>query len=638
MVRRNAATFRLRNGSGQHLAVRCFTRPVADRGRRLTAIANFLQAQTDPIFTRISYVSEGILVEGNRYPLVKMPWIAGDPLHKYIHAHVNQVAAIESLLKQFVALVERLEKLGIAHGDLQHGNIMVSNGQLVLIDYDAMYLPALAGLRSPESGHENYQHPERNDQYGTGLDRFSSIVIYLALKALTLKPALWTKYSPGGENLLFKRSDFLAPDKSPLFKELAALPGLGLLVERFKQVCKGGLDQVPRLTDLVGGVAPQAIPSRTWIPVRRTSQYPVLAANARDALMAHMGQRVAVVGQITTTHPGRDKYCHRPYHFLNFGDYRAGCFTLVLWSDALEEFERNQKNPTEYQWQWVQVTGVLTYYDPVYRPGQPQIEIESPLEIEVLSGGDEARQRLNAALSEPTVSPGTIPPLLLFRQTPGITVYQKPNESWQGYTRLSYLLPRFRSPLPRVGSRIQERLPAHPSLHLAHRCRLLSNLLNRRAIAKDLHRVHPAPFASRRLLSNLLNRRAIARYLHRVQSRLVQQVRDNCPQKHRLCRCQRLSDLPIFSPGSSVSQTTIDLGHASAFGLLSKPIEITNAGSGTLQVVFLEIPPGVSVEPVRINCGPGESKTATVTLRSSLVPASALQGGQHLQQPGSDAD
>lgn len=41
-------------------------------------------------------------------------------------------------------MCKKLHEKSIAHGDLQHGNILVdSNGNIYLIDYDSMFVPSL---------------------------------------------------------------------------------------------------------------------------------------------------------------------------------------------------------------------------------------------------------------------------------------------------------------------------------------------------------------------------------------------------------------------------------------------------------------------------------------------------------------
>src|SRR5690606_3395463 len=98
-------------------------------------------------------------------------------------------------LADFLRLVKELETFNIAHGDLQHGNIIVKNNQMVLIDYDGMYFPELVGLATNEVGHINYQHPQRTARhFNKDIDRFASIIIYIGLKAVSINPSLWKKY------------------------------------------------------------------------------------------------------------------------------------------------------------------------------------------------------------------------------------------------------------------------------------------------------------------------------------------------------------------------------------------------------------------------------------------------------------
>jgi serine/threonine protein kinase len=396
-----ALTYCLMSPTGQQWAVRCFHKEVSDRQRRYEAITRFLQSHTSPIFAPVSYISDGILVNGHRYPIIKMPWVEGQTLSRFIEGHITtNPSVIKSLPGQFKQLIEALESINVAHGDLQHGNIMVSRGRLVLVDYDGLYVPALKGWPSAETGHVNYQHPARQYEFGPSLDRFASIVIYLALEALVNRPDLWQKYSTG-ENLLFQQKDFHAPDSSPLLRDLETIPSLAPLAQRFRTICKCSLDRVPRLVDFLKGQVPPAAP-QVSAPLAYRSQYPVIAAANRKALWANVGQRVTVVGQITNYRRRRTSD-NLPYIFLNFGDWQAGCLTLVIWPETLQLFEMQRKNPTNYKHKWVSVTGLLVEY-PARGRGlkRPQIIIELPSEIEILYGDEtEAKQRLGAQAGTP---------------------------------------------------------------------------------------------------------------------------------------------------------------------------------------------------------------------------------------------
>ena len=132
-----------------------------------------------------------------------------------------------------------------------------------LIDYDGMWVPALAGNKSGEVGHPCYQHPQRlrEGTYSLEVDRFPQLVVATALRALKADKGLWDKYD-NGDNLLFKESDLAAPVQSEVFQELASLPdpGLVMLAAHVRAALKGNLESAPLLEeampDAKGAAAP----------------------------------------------------------------------------------------------------------------------------------------------------------------------------------------------------------------------------------------------------------------------------------------------------------------------------------------------------------------------------------------------
>lgn len=74
---------------------------------------------------------------------------------------------------------------------------------LRLVDFDASYLPALAGEPSPELGTAAYQHPARTVRdYDRHLDDFPAALLSTALHALALDPGLYGR-TPLTDGLLF---------------------------------------------------------------------------------------------------------------------------------------------------------------------------------------------------------------------------------------------------------------------------------------------------------------------------------------------------------------------------------------------------------------------------------------------------
>src|SRR5438876_8781651 len=276
------ATFHLLNQS-REWAVRCFTRSISDLQQRYAAIDRFLARNDESFLVGTFYLSQGIRIAGQWYPIIKMQWVKGDTLNSFIEKNIGNAGRLKKLIPEFVALVRRLQQLKIAHGDLQHGNILVRDGKLFLIDYDGMFLPKLSRLKTNEIGHVNYQHPGRNaSHYGPSIDRFSSIVIYLGLRAISESPGLWTKYDDS-ENVLFRAGDFANAAGSPLVRELAALPALSSEVERFQGVCKLPIDDVPDLETFISRVVPPAIPKAVprTLPTHLPAPSPATSAPAQ---------------------------------------------------------------------------------------------------------------------------------------------------------------------------------------------------------------------------------------------------------------------------------------------------------------------------------------------------------------------
>lgn len=242
-----AVVFEL-EGGGHCYAVKCFTREVAGLQARYAAITAHLAAHPLPCLAPFRYLADGIRIHGAPYPLLTMEWLEGELLHLAVERQVDDGAALRALARAWRDVVRALGQAGIAHGDLQHRNILVCRGRLRLVDYDGMYVPALGRQPPEERGHEHFQHPRRGkDDYGPGLDAFPALVIYLSLLAVAAEPALWRAFHTG-ENLLLSRDDYLAPGNSAVWRRLAASAD----------------PEVRRLSDILAGwcaKAPSALPS-----------------------------------------------------------------------------------------------------------------------------------------------------------------------------------------------------------------------------------------------------------------------------------------------------------------------------------------------------------------------------------------
>lgn len=206
---------------GRQWAARCFLTDVPDQQQRYEAISKHLAAAHLAYTVPFTYLSPGIRVLGKPYPLIKMEWVQGESLSSFVGRTLSYPSTLLSVAKVWSKMVSEVRAANISHGDLQHGNVLVVGDELRLIDYDGMFVPALAGKRSNECGHRNYQHPARTEfDYGPELDNFSAWVVYFSLIALSVHPELWTKHRGGDECLLLRKEDFAQPGTSIILRNL----------------------------------------------------------------------------------------------------------------------------------------------------------------------------------------------------------------------------------------------------------------------------------------------------------------------------------------------------------------------------------------------------------------------------------
>ena len=245
-----AYVYKLKSSTGD-FAVRCFRGHLADRDLRYNAIQRHLRNHPVPALSDFQYASEGILVGERRFPILVMEWIEGPTLEVYLDEMIWRKDVLHHLSHQWVKLIAALREAGVAHGDLQHGNIIVEHGNLRLIDHDGLFVPEMTHWSSSEVGHQHYQHPKRDaHHFNPSLDHFSSIVIYLTLISLAERPDLWREHHD--ENLIFTKADFLSPDSSSLFAQVREIgPEHRRIADILATAAGGPLERVPCLIDLV---------------------------------------------------------------------------------------------------------------------------------------------------------------------------------------------------------------------------------------------------------------------------------------------------------------------------------------------------------------------------------------------------
>ena len=258
-----ACAFHLRDGSA-NFAVRCFLSQRHGRQERYGLLSRHLRRLALPALVDFEFIEQGIRCGSNWFPIVKMQWIEAKMLDVYVDENRDQPQALRSLATKWRRTVESLRSASIAHGDLQHGNVLVDRqGDIRLVDYDNMYIPEFSGDHSPEFGHRNYQHPQRSQfHHDVYVDNLPALIVYVSLLAVAAEPGLWDEFYTG-ENLLLTSQDLERPVRSRCISRLKNSPDQWVsrcagYVERF---CLQTVEDVPMLESCIRGNVPPTPPA-----------------------------------------------------------------------------------------------------------------------------------------------------------------------------------------------------------------------------------------------------------------------------------------------------------------------------------------------------------------------------------------
>lgn len=329
------------NVGAQHFALRCFHKESPELERRYRAVANRLGQLGSPYFLQFQFLSPGIRINGSTYPVVKMAWAAGETLSEFLEREHGNPGNVGRLRTALAGLGAFLECEGIAHGDIQPGNVMVSAGgsTVNLIDYDGMYVGELRGSPATELGQKNFQHPGRTaSDFDEKLDRFSFIALDVALHALTVDPDVWRRSMSEPEAVLFRAQDHLDPGVSGVYADLLRMPAVREGATRLAHIAAGPMHAVPSLGDFHAGrnipsqivsFAPRAAASR----VAYQGAYEVLNGADYAAFLRHVGDKIELIGQVHSVKTGYGRN-RKPYVFINFSNWQGLAVKIAIWSDA----------------------------------------------------------------------------------------------------------------------------------------------------------------------------------------------------------------------------------------------------------------------------------------------------------------
>lgn len=360
------------SGTRGKFAVRCFHRESKGLERRYAAISKKLASLRSPYFMDFEFQQNGIRVDGAMYPIVKMAWASGTTLGEFLEDNLRNTAALGKLADAISQLAAYLKKEGIAHGDLQSGNLMVGrDGTTVqLIDYDGLFVDEIKDLGSAELGHIAFQHPQRKliNPFDASLDRFSLIALSLSVRALQIDPTLWGKTNSEADAVIFRYNDYLDPERSSAFALVAKHPSLATHAKNFAAVCKSPLAKTPELLDFLVGrnIPPTNIiidqpklvggDGISYVRAGYVGAYQVLSAAEFAECLKAVGEKVEVIGCIVEVKQDKTRG-GKPYIFINFGNWKGKIFKVTIWSDGLAHVKA--KPDASWVGKWVSVVGLM---------------------------------------------------------------------------------------------------------------------------------------------------------------------------------------------------------------------------------------------------------------------------------------
>jgi hypothetical protein len=374
-----ALTFKL-IGVNKSWALRLFQKDrVGDKlGERYGAVSRGIKACGLPYFVEFSFLPAGISIQTQTYSCVKMGWAEGTVLGTYIEKNKRNKSVLLQLRQNIQKMAADMERVGFAHGDFQTDNLLVSpSGGLKFVDYDAFFVPEIAGLGAIEVGYPNFQHPERGKlkPFDNKMDRFSYLVIDSALSALISNPDLWDRVSADPQGLLVRASDFASPHLSASFQALAQDPNVGTVYKRIAAVCEGKYADIPTLSDFIAGKGPAALnlrpisiltsaqPSKsssaTSSSTYQTNASQVISGDNYLAAKGAGGRFVEIVGFIKNVDTRPTKY-GSPKVFLIFGTVSGNSVYIPIWAEGIANLSAAGKSVgAQSKGQWVSVIGIV---------------------------------------------------------------------------------------------------------------------------------------------------------------------------------------------------------------------------------------------------------------------------------------
>lgn len=265
----NAVIFKFELANGDVCALRLFKNfPVIDdRIQRLSPVSDALGRIRSPILTSYRFFNPGLHLANADdeikalgvpfvTPILLMGWVDGVSLGKYVKSlcEAKETDELTRLFHRWIALVREMRRIGLAHGDITASNIMVRNSdkELVLVDYDDLYLPGMDDVTRKVEGTPGYRHPKQKNSraYGPRMDDFSLLVMTVSLAVLAERPEDFRSI----DNLFFRKGD-LENTNSEAFEKAKRLWNADAkpFVQSLIRACAGHVDDPVVYDEIVFG-------------------------------------------------------------------------------------------------------------------------------------------------------------------------------------------------------------------------------------------------------------------------------------------------------------------------------------------------------------------------------------------------
>ena len=241
--------------NNKHYALKCFHREQKGREQHYKMISEELNRElsrhsygtyniSSSYLLHVEYYEKELFVDIGGpitlFPVLLMEWVDGITLDRCILQNLNNTKLLHELAYRFSRMAKWLLSQRFAHGDLKPDNILITKDySIVLVDYDGMYVPSMKGQKAIELGSPNFRNPHRTiDDFDEQIDDFPIVNILLSLKAVSLKPDIFSPYITG-DKMLFGESDYLSLQNSNILsllnqvlydKEIVALLGTFLIM------------------------------------------------------------------------------------------------------------------------------------------------------------------------------------------------------------------------------------------------------------------------------------------------------------------------------------------------------------------------------------------------------------------------